>query len=386
MKILILSCNTGEGHNSCGKAIMTAAQARGIECVMEDTLALVSERLSQSISRVYVESTKGEAFPFAYHVGGFVSDKFAFGKSPVYQSNKLYAARLLEYITDNHFDAVICVHLFPAEALTALKRKGVLSIPTFFVMTDYTCIPFLPETELDHYIVPHYHLIEEYVEKGIPREKITPIGIPVNEAKFTTRVPKLEARTRFLADLAAEGMDSALLDATSPEEGAWYLVMSGSMGFGNLGELVGELLTQIGPKDRVVCVCGRNEETRQSLIEDFGADTRLLPIGYTTQVSLLMDASDVIFTKPGGITSTETIVKGIPMIHTQPIPGLENYNAKFFHYHNLSYHTDDVHQQVVEAIRLATDPEARERMLRAQRENANPHTSDQVLDLVGRFV
>lgn len=383
MKLLILSCNTGEGHNSCGKAILHAAEARGIDCTMEDTLALVSERLSKSISKVYVESTKGEAFPFAYHVGGFISDNMLVGKSPVYRSNKLYAAQLLEFIESNHFDAVICVHLFPAEALTALKRKGALKVPTFFVMTDYTCIPFLPETELDHYIIPHYHLIEEYVEKGIPREKITPIGIPVDEAKFTTRVPKIEARTRFLTDLTK---DNPAAGNINPEQGAWYLVMSGSMGFGNLGELVGELLENIDEHDHVICVCGRNEETRQSLVEDFGDDARLLPIGYTTQVSLLMDASDVIFTKPGGITSTETIVKGIPMIHTQPIPGLENYNAKFFHYHNLSYHTDDVHQQVVEAIRLATDPAARECMLRAQHENANPNTSNDVLELVAKYV
>jgi processive 1,2-diacylglycerol beta-glucosyltransferase len=95
-----------------------------------------------------------------------------------------------------------------------------------------------------------------------------------------------------------------------------------------------------------------------------------------------MDASDVIFTKPGGITSTEAIVKNIPIIHTAPIPGLENYNARFFHNHGLSYHTNDTNQQVAIAMRLCEDKAFRNRMLQQQRLNSNPHTSDDVIDLI----
>jgi len=377
MKVLILSCNTGEGHNSCAKALKMAFDRNGIECHVEDTLALVSETLSRRIGEAYVFSTKGPMFEMAYKFGGFVSDKLDSIKSPVYNTNKLYAKQLYDHIVDNHFDAVICVHLFPAEALTALHRKAKLQVPSYFVMTDYTCIPFLAETELDHYIIPHEHLVEEFVEKGIPREKIIPLGIPVDEAKFTTRVPREEAR-RKMADTMHWDLEGA--------DGHWYLIMSGSMGFGNLGELVGELLGRIRENDRVICVCGRNEKVYHSLQQEFENNEQLWLTGFTDKVSLLMDASDVIFTKPGGITSTETIVKGIPLVHTAPIPGLENYNARFFHYHNLSYHTQDVCQQAAVAIRLAEDEALRGRMLRAQRENANPHTSDDVVRLLSASV
>jgi processive 1,2-diacylglycerol beta-glucosyltransferase len=273
----------------------------------------------------------------------------------------------------HHFDVVVCVHLFPAEAITALKRNMQLDIPSYFIMTDYTCIPFLQETNLDYYIIPHEHLIEEFVEKGLPREKILPIGIPVDEKKFSTRLPKPKVRAQFMHSISNSNLYS---------EGHWYLVMSGSMGYGNVEQLIELLLQDIRPEDSIVCVCGRNEELLHSLQEQFADQRQLCLIGFTNQISVLMDAADVIFTKPGGITSTEAMVKNIPIVHTHPIPGLENHNAHFFHQHGMSYFTTDIQQQVAVAKRLCKDTHYRKQMLRNQRANANPHCSDDVINLI----
>ena len=371
MKILILSCNTGEGHNSCAKALQIAMQRRGISCKVQDTLALASEGLSQRVGDAYLFSTRGSLFEFVYKFGGFVSNNIDAWQSLVYGANRLYAKKLYDHIKQHNIDIVVCVHLFPAEAITALKRNMHLDIPSYFIMTDYTCIPFLQETDMDYYIIPHEHLIEEFVEKGVPREKIVPIGIPVNEKKFTTRLPKAKARaqlTHFHSNLRAEGN--------------WYLVMSGSMGYGNVEQLIAQLLQDIRPEDSIICVCGRNESLLHSLQEKFAEQRQLCLLGFTDQVSMLMDAANVIFTKPGGITSTEAIVKNIPLIHTHPIPGLENHNAQFFHQHSMSYFTTDIQQQVVVAKRLCEDLHYRKQMLRHQRENANPHSSDDVINLI----
>ena len=375
MKILILSCNTGEGHNSCAKALKKAMDRRGIACEIQDTLALISDTLSQRVSNAYVYSTRGSLFEMVYKLGGFVSNNSDSRQSLIYSANKLYAERLHNYIIDNGFDVVVCVHLFPAEALTALQRNAQLHIPTYFVMTDYTCIPFLSETDLEYYVIPHEHLIEEFAERGIPREKIIPIGIPVDEQRYASRQPRLRARR-----MLAQQMGWDITTAT----GHWYLLMSGSMGFGNLGELVEQLLRTIRPEDRVICVCGRNEDMQHSLQEAFAGNQQLMVLGFTDQVPLLMDASNVVFTKPGGITSTEALVKHIPLIHTAPIPGLEDRNAHFFHQHGLSYHTNDVAQQVAVAMRLCQDQAYRQQMLRQQREHANTRSSDDVIDLILR--
>ena len=375
MKILILSCNTGEGHNTCAKALQIAMQRRGITCEIQDTLALVSEGLSQRVGNAYLFSTRSSLFEFVYKFGGFVSNNMDAWQSLVYGANRLYAKKLYDHIVQHDFDIVVCVHLFPAEAITALKRNMQLHIPSYFIMTDYTCIPFLQETDMDYYIIPHEHLVEEFVEKGVPREKIVPIGIPVDEKKFTTRLPKQKARTNLLG----RNHTHSLLP-----KGHWYLVMSGSMGYGNIEQLIGQLLNNIRPEDYVICVCGHNEALLHSLQEQFGQQKRVWLLGYTNQVSLLMDAADVIFTKPGGITSTEAIVKNIPLIHTHPIPGLENHNAQFFHQHGMSYFTTDISQQVAVAKRLCEDATYRKQMLSNQRANANPHSSDDVINLITR--
>ena len=371
MKILILSCNTGEGHNSCAKALQIAMQRRGINCEIQDTLALVNEGLSQRVGDAYLFSTRGSLFEFVYKFGGFVSSNMDTWQSLVYGANRLYAKKLYDYIKKHHFDIIVCVHLFPAEAITALKRNMHMDIPSYFIMTDYTCIPFLQETDLDYYIIPHEHLIEEFAEKGLPRDKIVPIGIPVDEKKFTTRLLKSKARallTQSYSNLRSDGH--------------WYLVMSGSMGFGNVEQLIMQLIKDIRPEDSIVCVCGRNESLLHSLQEQFAEQGQLCLLGFTNQVSVLMDAADVIFTKPGGITSTEAIVKNIPLIHTHPIPGLENHNAHFFHQHGMSYFTTDIQQQVAVAKRLCEDSNYRKQMLRNQRMNANPHSSDDVINFI----
>jgi processive 1,2-diacylglycerol beta-glucosyltransferase len=267
------------------------------------------------------------------------------------------------------------VHLFPAEAITALKRNLQLNIPSYFIMTDYTCIPFLQETDMDYYIIPHEHLIEEFVEKGLPRKKIVPIGIPVDEQKFTTRIPKQKARDQIIQTIPNSNLRT---------DGHWYLVMSGSMGYGNVELLIKQLLKDIHPEDSIICVCGRNEILLHSLQDMFTNQHQLWLLGFSNQVSMLMDAADVIFTKPGGITSTEAIVKNIPLIHTHPIPGLENHNAQFFHQHGMSYFTTDIQQQVAVAKRLCEDTHYRKQMLRNQRANANPHSSDDVINLIIR--
>ena len=373
MKILILSCNTGEGHNSCAKALQIAMQRRGINCEIQDTLALVSEGLSQRVGDAYLFSTRGSLFEFVYKFGGFVSNNIDAWQSLVYGANRLYAKKLYDHIKKHHIDVVVCVHLFPAEAITALKRNMQLDISSYFIMTDYTCIPFLQETDLDYYIIPHEHLIEEFAEKGLPRKKIVPIGIPVDETKFSTRLTKTQARAQFMKSISNPNLHL---------DGHWYLVMSGSMGFGNVEQLIAQLLQDIRTEDSIICVCGRNESLLHSLQGQFAEQRQLCLLGFTNQVSVLMDAADVVFTKPGGITSTEAIVKNIPIIHTHPIPGLENHNAHFFHQHGMSYFTTDVQYQVAVAKRLCEDTHYRKRMLRNQRMNANPHSSNDVINLI----
>ncbi len=375
MKILILSASTGEGHNSSGKAILNAMLQRGIDAEMKDVLEIANPRASKKVSKTYVKSTEGHnLFSKIYALAVWVSEHLNQGRrSPVYLFNKIYWRRLYRYLEQGGYDAVVSVHLFAAESLTAVKREGKLRIPTFFVMTDYTLHAFLNDTDLDYYIIPHEDLIPVYTRQGFKFDHIFPIGIPVDVDKFTTRQPKPEARKQVAEQLGFQ---------LKANEGNWYLVMSGSMGFGNMSQLMCEFISRIGKNDRVICVCGRNERNLHTVQRDFAKESRVVPVGYTDKVSLLMDACDVVLSKPGGITTTETIIKNIPLVHTAPIPGIESENAEFCHERNMSFYAAKPVEQVEAAIRLATDTEAREAMLESQRRNSEPKTCQFIIDLV----
>ncbi len=388
MKILILSANTGEGHNSSGKALLNAMKSRGIEAEMKDTLSISKPNgtsdNSQAVSKAYVKSTKGfNIFSKIYSLAMWVSRHLnRHHHSPIYWVNKLYWRRLWHYIEDGGYDAVISVHLFSAEKLTALKREGKLKIPSVFVMTDYTIHPFLNDTELDYYVLPHKDLFPLWISDGFKQEQLLDFGIPVDEEQFTHRIDKDEARKRV-----AELLGFELLEKDSTENNSrWYLVMSGSMGFGKMSVLLKEFREHIRPNSRVICVCGRNEHNMNVIKREFADDYRICPVGYTDKIALMMDACDVVMTKPGGISTTESMVKNIPVVHTNPIPGIEDENAKFCHAHNMSFYSEITKEQAAAAIRLANDAEYRNEMLKGQRDNIHLDACERIIELVQQLV
>lgn len=374
MKVLILSCNTGEGHNSSAKALKVSMDKQRIDSEIVDVLSFAGRKISRRVSQIYNYSIKGTLFRNLYRIGELVSNHLKGLKSPVYYANRIYAFELYRFILKNGYDAVVAVHLFAAEALTAIKRNQKFDIPAFFVMTDYTCIPFLGETELDEYAIAHEDLLNEFVEAGIPREKITATGIPVNGTNM--HINKTESRDIMISYLN--------LDAEQ-KDGNWFLIMGGSMGYGNMEKLVGTLCKKTAVTDCIICICGRNKESQRNITELFSGNTQVKVIGFTDKIPLLMNSADVLFSKPGGITSTEALLYNVPLVHTDPIPGFEYRNALFFHNRNMSYYTKDVEKQVSVAKRLCNDNTYRANMLNAQRINANTESCNIIIDHIIRM-
>ena len=349
MKILILSCNTGGGHNSAAIAIRDTLVDAGHDCTFLDLFSIGSQKLSGRVSKAYLFSTKlSFLFRFCYWAGGKITR--AGRRSPVYAANSLHADRLYQYLQANPCDVILMTHLFPAEQLTCLKHRGQLSIPTIAIGTDYTCIPFWEETDVDYYVLPHGDLAPEFVQRGMNPQTFLPFGIPVSP-KVKQREEKLQARQRLAA---------GLLPGLEPEK-PLLLIMSGSMGFGSSRQLVGELL-QSGVDAEMCVVCGSNKKQEKRLRRRFKENERVHILGYTQQVPLLLHSADVVFTKPGGLTTTEVAVSRTPLVHTAPIPGCENANAAFFASRGMSVSAKEPEEQCRAGIHLLQDRDAAHRM------------------------
>lgn len=362
MKILILSCDTGEGHNAAGKAILEAAVLRGHEADMIDMFLLSGKKTSRAVGSTYVGIVKHmpRLFGLIYKLGMLITSDHR--KSPVYYANAVLAKKLSVYINGHGYDAVITPHLYPAETLTYLKKKGLLTIPAAAIGTDYTCIPFWEETELDYYFLPHEDLIAEYTSRGVPAGKLLPYGIPVKQS-FISETDRLTARNK----------------CHLPLDVPIFLVMSGSMGFGKLAVFAAQLALRCQNGEHIIIICGSNEKIRRILSKEFHFNDRVHILGYTEHVALYMDACDVIFTKPGGLTSTEALVKNIPIVHTAPIPGCETANRNFFGARHLSVSSKHLSRQIQLGRRLLQDEPFRMEMLAAQKQHRKPDAAIHII-------
>ena len=315
MRVLILSCNTGGGHNSCAKAIQKCFEQNGDICDIADSLSFVSKNFTKMMSEGH--SLMYRKFPKVFSVGYEVAEKRpgAFEKesalSVIFEKG---AKELSNLIKSGRYDTVISVHVFPGIMLKKAFSDGEFSdVKTAFVATDYTCSPGVCAFDYDYYFIPDETVTKEFVSKGIPFEKIFPVGIPVNE-RFYENIPKNRAKLSFSVSPAHRHL----------------VIMCGSMGCGPVEEIT-DILSKTAESDvEISVVCGTNQKLFNNLYEKYRTTENIHIMSYVSDVSLLLDSADLYLTKPGGLSSTEAFSKGVPMVFIDAVSGCEKHNLEFF--------------------------------------------------------
>lgn len=182
MRILILSCNTGEGHNSAAKAIQEVLTARGVFSEMTDGLAFLSPEVSRFISNWHVRIYKRA--PLLFSAGYRMAEEHnpaPEDASMLYKALSLGAKKLYAALEAGHYDAVVSTHVFSSLIMRRVCQDYPISIPHYFVATDYTCSPYVAEAQADRYLIPDEKLTADFVRCGIPEEKLVATGIPVRQ-------------------------------------------------------------------------------------------------------------------------------------------------------------------------------------------------------------
>lgn len=350
MKVLILSCSTGEGHNSAAHAVLNALEKQGAECELSDPVAFQSERAKKMVASAYNNLIKKvpAAFGAIYKAGAWYSSTSL--PSPVYHANAHYAEKLYEYILQQKFDVVVCTHLYGMEAMTAIYAKTKTKIPCYGILTDYTCIPFFKETNITAYFIPHEDLIPEMINFGLPKDRLFCTGIPV-DARFNTPISKELARSSL----------------SIPQNKKIILIMTGGIGSGDAVTLCKELSNRVSDETLIYVLCGRNNDLKERIGKKFSQRSQVKAIAFTRKVNLYMKAADVLISKPGGISSSEAATVGIPLVHTMAIPGCETKNAEFFESHGMSVNASSLEFAAKSAIDLINSPTKSLKMIEMQK-------------------
>lgn len=227
MQTLILSCNTGAGHNSCAQAVQEAYHSRGEICNITDSLQFISEKASTFISnwhtRIYRHAPR--LFDAGYQRAESHEDIFCEG-TPIYKLLSSGAERMYQYIRSAGYDNIICTHVFPALALTEMRRQHpCLQLVTSHISTDYTCAPCTADSALDWYFIPSTSLLGEFEQCGLQPQKLIASGIPVRQ-QFYQRVSQEAGKANAGISPAHQHI----------------LMMCGSMGCGPMEEIISYVL------------------------------------------------------------------------------------------------------------------------------------------------
>ncbi|MFC5450942.1 MGDG synthase family glycosyltransferase [Paenibacillus aestuarii] len=314
-RVLILTGALGDGHNKAAQAIVEAAKyyRPDIEVKVVDFLEWTHPYLHTVGKYCYMQWVK--SLPSVY---GYLyrktrdENKFSY----MFKRMKSFSTdRMLELL--HMYQPTEVVSTFPgaAAAMSYLKKSGLTTVPTVTVLTDYTDHSYWIHPFTDRYLVGAEHVKKSLLRYRIPEHRIVVTGIPLR-LPFAQSYDRLKLRDKH-------GLDRQL---------PTVLVMGG--GHGLIGKQFKSVVQseELASPVQFIFVCGRNEKLKQKLEEEFGGSKtrhRIVITGFVDHVHELMALSDLIVTKPGGLTVSEALALELPMMLYKPIPGQEQDNAAY---------------------------------------------------------
>ena len=348
MNILILSASTGGGHMRASKAIegYMTQKNKDINVKIVDSLLYISPILNKTVTSGYVYlATKT---PRLYGKLYDLTNKDHKLANFVTRLNNIFANKLLPLIDDFKPDVIITTHPFPTEMVSRLKSKREINIPLICIMTDYAPHKAWKNDKVDAYIVANDDMVAKMASEGVDARCIYPYGIPVDEVFFEEKEKQL-----VIEELG--------LNKNLPT----ILMMAGSFGVSNVFEVY-ENIIDIDLDFQIILVTGRNQKLYKHFEEVIGNSPKKTKLIYfTDEINKFMQASDIIITKPGGLTVTEALACNIPMAVFDAIPGQEEENAEFLLKHNMAVRIKDGNSCREAIVELLKDGEKLEDMKEA---------------------
>ena len=320
MKVLIFYASYGGGHLNAAKSIENCIKTnyKEIDVELIDCMKYVNKTIEKVTTAAYREMAKKA--PWAW--GRIYSDA---QKGPLAhittRSNKIMAIKLLKLLREKNPDLIISTHPFGSQMCSYLKRKNKITAKIATIMTD-----FAPHDQwlvghefTDYFFVAHDKMKDYLISKDIPENKVFATGIPISE-KFQEKYDKNEIIKKYDLD-----------------ENKFTILFFGGGEFG-LGktrtvQIFENFVNEIKNHNiQIIAISGKNPKMKsafEEIVHNNNAEDNVKIIGFSNEVPKLMSISDLVVTKPGGLTTSESLASNLPMVVINPIPGQEEENAEF---------------------------------------------------------
>lgn len=325
MKIIIFYASYGGGHLNAAKSIneYISENYKNVNVELIDCMKYINKTIEKVTTSAYNEMAKKA--PWAW--GKIYADS---QKGPLAhissRSNKIMAIKLLKLLREKNADLIISTHPFGSQMCSYLKRKRKINSKIATIMTD-----FAPHDQwlvgsdfTDYFFVAHDKMKKYLINKNIPEEKIFSTGIPIS-TRFTKKYDKEKLLKEF---------------NLQPKKQTILFFGGGEYGLGKSKTFnIFENLIQSNENIQVIAISGKNPEMKkefENIIKKHNKSNCVKLLSYTNKVPELMSISDLVVTKPGGLTTSESLASHLPMIIINPIPGQEKENAEFLENHGIA--------------------------------------------------
>jgi len=315
--VLILYVRAGVGHERAARAVAQAMRELDpkSEPILHDALDFATWPL-----RLLYASSYNRMLARTPRVWGVVYKRVGtpphgFRATSRTRVTMMFCQDFLGAVDRLRPDSILCTQFLPSEVYATLREDGRLQIPVMTAITDFMIHPIWVYRGMDRYFVATQTTKDQLVDTDeVPPERIQVTGIPIDP--------------RFSLPIAREVAQRALGLDPDPSR-MTVLGMSGGFGWGPMEQVV-EVILALPERVQALIICGRNEGLRQRLaVRVRGLEHRIKIHGFTERVDQFMAASDVMVGKSGGLTTSEAMARGLPMIVFQPIPGQEERNCDF---------------------------------------------------------
>jgi processive 1,2-diacylglycerol beta-glucosyltransferase len=313
--ILVLSVSAGAGHVRAAQALVATAELKYPDYTVThlDVMDFVPSSFRKVYAESYMKLVDKAPLLWAYLYQNIDAQPEGSLVSKIRRSiERLNTKDLLKEIQTSQPDAIVCTHFLPAELISRRIGKGETMPPTWVQVTDFDVHGLWVHPHLQGYFVASQEIAARLHARGIASSNIRLTGIPI--------MPQFSAVIDKAACSKELGIDPSKV---------CLIMMSGGLGVGNMAVMAKALLEL--PQDfQIIALAGKNQTMLSELQTLATAHPgRLFPTGFTKTIERLMTVADIAITKPGGLTSSECLAMGLPMIVVSPIPGQEERNADY---------------------------------------------------------
>jgi processive 1,2-diacylglycerol beta-glucosyltransferase len=373
-RVLLLSASSGAGHVRAAQALEKAFAARG-DCVVEhiDTIQYVSKLFQRVYDKAYISMVRRA--PELMGVLYERTDQPWQHPRRRLALDRLNTAPMIRLLKRVQPDLCVCTHFLSAEIVAWLIAKRKLRAHNAIVVTDYDVHAMWLCRTVDRYYVAIDEATEYLARIGVPREKLRVTGIPIDPL-FAKPLDRGETRRALGLDPAASVI----------------LVSAGGYGIGPVEHLVNDLLELERPW-QIVAIAGKAEKVHKRLEEISrsagnlpSGTSRLVPVGFTTDMDKYMAAADLLVGKAGGLTTSEALARALPMALIEPIPGQEERNADHLLEAGAAIRCNNLPAAAWKIARLLDDPARLTRMRDAARSLGRPDAAATIAEDALRLV